>query len=249
MKFERYERQLAMADVGKSGQRKLLDSHVAVVGAGGLGYPILAYLAAAGVGQLTIVDDDTVSMSNLNRQLFYNQGDLGQTKALRAAQVLRGLNPTIDVREKVCHIDDATADDCLSGADLVIDAVDNVPARHVVNRWAHATRTPVMFGAVEGWEASLLFHLPADPTSPCYECAFPSLPTSTRVVPVIGATAGVVGTLQATRALRWLLGLPVSADSLVVLDVKRECLRTVRARPRPSCPCRATADTRRGVVA
>lgn len=239
---QRYNRQLLMRDIGENGQSRLLSSHVAVVGAGGLGYPILTYLAAAGVGRLTVVDHDVVSLSNLNRQLFYDEGDLGHSKATLAAASLRKLNPETEVEAKPYCLDADSVDKCLRGATLIIDAVDNIAARRIVNSWANTSSTPVMFSAVEGWSASLMFYQPTNPDSPCYECVFPIDPHPAEVVPIIGATAGVLGTLQAARALRYLLGLPVPSTSLTLFNVKHERLRTVVAHPRFNCQCQ---DVRR----
>jgi len=238
MHSERFERQVLMAEIGVSGQSKLENSSVAVVGAGGLGYPILAYLAAAGVGRLSVIDCDVVSRSNLNRQLFFTEQDLGASKSERAAEVLRRINPNAVVTPYVEALTELTADEHLSGVDLVIDAVDNIAARHTISNWATKNGVPVLFGAVEGFKATFAHYEPRDAASSCYACLFPGIPEPySKAIPILGASAGVAGTFQAVRAVRLLIGERVPSDQLITLDLKRDKLRVIRTLPRATCGC------------
>ena len=197
----RYDRQLAMPDWGEDGQRKLGDSKVVVVGAGGLGSAVLMYLAVAGVGTIRVVDGDVVDLTNLNRQALYTDADIGRKKVESAQEKLRALNPYVKVEPIPEPITDENALDILNDYSIV-DALDNLPARYVINRVAVERGLPLFHGAVHGFEGVATTVIPG--TTPCLRCLYKE--TSQESVPVVGVTAAVVGCVQATEFLKYVLG-------------------------------------------
>jgi len=222
---KRYHRQILM--FGEAGQERLKASRVLIAGAGGLGTVISTYLAAAGVGILRIVDCDVVEESNFNRQILHWNGDLGRPKTASVAEKLAPLNPLIRVEEISGRIDEATIDVTAETCDLIVDAMDNFPTRYLLNRTALRRGIPFIHGAVRGLYGQATTVLPGK--TPCLRCIFPGSPPS-EVFPIIGATCGVIGCVQATEVIKLLTGLgeplagrlfiwdglAASADSLVV---------------------------------
>ena len=212
--LERYARHVVLDEVGEEGQEKLLQSKVLVIGAGGLGSPVLMYLAAAGVGTLGVVDFDTVDTSNLQRQIIHSTDNVGDAKVASAAERLEDINPEVEV---VTHRARFTPDNAMalvSDYDLVVDGSDNFTTRYLVNDACYFAKRPLVSGALLRFEGQLSTFRAweAGENRPCYRCLFPN-PPQPGLVPrceqagIFGAVAGVLGTLQATEVLKELLGL------------------------------------------
>jgi molybdopterin/thiamine biosynthesis adenylyltransferase/rhodanese-related sulfurtransferase len=216
----RYQRHLSLAGFGPVAQTALQRSRVLVIGAGGLGCPALLYLAAAGVGQLTIIDADTVDVSNLQRQILFTTADTGQPKAEAAAHRLRALNPCIAITARVARLNRANALELIRAHDLVVDGSDNFATRYLVNDACVLADRPLVYGAIQGFEgqASVFNHK----NGPTYRCLFPE-PPAPGTVPncseagVLGVLPGLIGTVQATEAIKVLTGIgePLSGRLLL----------------------------------
>jgi sulfur-carrier protein adenylyltransferase/sulfurtransferase len=237
---DRYARQLNLPGFGPEGQARLAAASVLVVGAGGLGASALPFLAAAGVGRLTIVDPDVVELSNLHRQVLYRTEDLGQPKAHRAAAHLRALNPEIHVQSHATRFTTANAATFLDGHDILLDGTDNFPTRYLCNDAAVLARKPNVYAAVLRYEGQLSVFAPHT-GGPCYRCLFPS-PPAPGTVPtwsdggVLGVLPGIMGTLQALEAIKWLAGLGTSASGrLLHYDLLTLKSREIRLRRDPAC--------------
>jgi len=235
----RYDRNLRLAQVGEAGQRRLLDGRVVVVGAGGLGSAAILYLAAAGVGRLTIIEPDRLDPSNLNRQILHRAADVGRPKAASAERAVRALNPDCRVETVADPVTVDNAPHLLSGADLVLDCTDNFPTRFVVADACWRQGRPLVSAAVLRFEGQLLSVIPAE-ASPCYRCLLPEppgdeVPTAAEVG-ILGAVAGVLGTLQAVEAVKILLVAGRNmAHRLGVYDGLAGTYRTIRRRRDPAC--------------
>ena len=201
--LQRYGRQMLIPQVGRSGQQRLKNAAVAIAGAGGLGSPIAMYLAAAGVGHLRLIDCDTVETGNLNRQLLHWQKDVGRPKTESALYKLTRINPDIHVEVRNTKIDAHNATALVAGCNAVVDALDNLATRYIVNRAAAARRIPFFHGAVNGFEGRAMSILPGK--SACLRCLYKG-PSPEVVTPVIGVTPGIIGTIQATEVIKFLLG-------------------------------------------
>lgn len=212
----RYARHIVLKDMGGPGQQKLAAAHVAIVGAGGLGAPVIAYLAGAGVGTLTIIDPDTVSLSNLSRQVIYTDADIGHAKAVAAARFASTLNPEITVDSVVSRLDAENAEAFLSNADLVIEGTDSFAAKRVIASVCAARRIPLVTGALGPFDGSVTTLAPFlsrdDGTAwPAFEALYPVDPTPEdsppcELVGVLSVLPGVIGTMMATEAIKWLAG-------------------------------------------
>lgn len=243
--LERYARHLILKEIGGQGQRKLLASHVAVIGAGGIGSPAIQYLAAAGVGRLTIVDDDTVSLANLQRQTLFATPDIGLPKVDRAKAAVTILNADVEVRANRERITAANALNLLEGADLVLDGCDNFETRLIVADAAFALRIPLVSAAVAQFDGQLAVYRGWESDRPCYRCFVGSDPerpeTSCAEQGVLGAMAGVMGSLAAMEAIRLMTGFgDDSAGKLLLADALTLRFRTVKVPKDPGCAaCRA----------
>ncbi|MDN7025971.1 HesA/MoeB/ThiF family protein [Methanoculleus sp. FWC-SCC1] len=198
---ERYRRQIPL--FGEAGQQRLGKARVAVVGAGGLGCPAALYLAAAGIGEIRLVDPDRVERSNLNRQVLHHEGDVGRPKVASAAEKLLAQNPGLTVSVRHAAIDEKNAEDLIGDADIVVDAVDDFATRYLLNRAALAKGIPLVHGAVSGFDGQVTTVLPG--RTACLRCIFP-VPPPKESVPVVGATAGVVGLIQANEVIKYVTG-------------------------------------------
>ncbi|MEZ3115498.1 ThiF family adenylyltransferase [Halobaculum sp. MBLA0147] len=237
--LDRYSRHVIMDEVGPAGQAALLDAAVLVVGAGGLGSPVIQYLAAAGVGRLGIADDDVVERSNLQRQVVHADADVGRSKTASAAAFVRDLNPDVTVVEHETRVDTDTVEDLLADYDLVVDASDNFRTRYVLNDAARLRSLPVVHGAIYRFEGQVTTLHPA---GPCYRCLFPSAPEPGEVpncaeTGVLGVLPGVVGSLQATEAVKLLVdhGDPL-VGRLLFYDAADLTTETVAYEHNPDCP-------------
>ena len=203
---ERYARHLVLREVGGSGQNALLAAKVAVVGAGGLGGPAALYLAAAGVGHVTIIDDDRVDLSNLQRQVQFTTDDIGQPKARVLADRLMALNPDVVAGARIRRLDASNAGKLLHGVDVVLDGTDSFDTRFAVNAAALARSIPLVSGAVGRWNGQVgVFGAPG----PCYRCFVPEAPPEAETcaqVGVVGALTGIVGSLMAMEAIKLITG-------------------------------------------
>lgn len=225
--IQRYRRHLVLREVGGQGQQQLKDAKVLVIGAGGLGSPLLLYLAAAGVGTLGIVDDDTVSLDNLQRQIVHRTARVGAPKVESATETLGALNPHVRVVAHKMRIDARNALDLLADYDLVADGSDNFATRYLVNDACYLAKKPLVFGAVGPLDGQLTtfraFETDDKGTpKPSYRCLFPQAPPPGTVAPcseigVLGATVGVLGTLMATEVIKELLGFGHSLSGRLVL--------------------------------
>ncbi len=227
--MNRYSRQIMLPEIGESGQRKLHNARVLVVGAGGLGSPVALYLAAAGVGTIGIADCDTVNITNLNRQVLYNEGDIGVPKTERAAEKLRQLNSGINVVAYNEFITEKNAQLIISQYDIVIDACDNAATRYLISDITSELGKPYVYGAISGFEGQVsVFNLPhcekADGATPkTYRDLWPNEQEMLQIEPykgVVGVTAGVVGTLQANEAIKIICGSgEILAGKLLLIDL------------------------------
>jgi adenylyltransferase/sulfurtransferase len=198
---ERYRRQILL--FGEEGQERLKESGIFIAGVGGLGSPVSMYLAVAGVGTLTVVDSDVVDQTNLNRQVLHYDRDIGAKKALSAEEKLQEINPDITVRAIDARIDEANARKLVGRADGIVDAMDNYPARYILNRVALEKRIPLFHGAIRGMYGQATTIIPGK--TPCLSCIFPRAPPEEEF-PVVGVTPGLIGMVQATEVLKYLLG-------------------------------------------
>jgi sulfur-carrier protein adenylyltransferase/sulfurtransferase len=239
---ERYARQLRLPQVGESGQIKLTQAKVVLLGAGGLGAPAALYLAAAGVGQLTLIDDDHVERSNLHRQVVHADARVGMAKTESARITLAALNPRVRVEVRSERLQAGNVERLLADHDVVIDGADNFPTRYLLAAATRQLRIPMIYGAVERFSGQLSVFDPRRIDSPCYRCLFPE-PPSVLEAPncseagVLGVLPGVVGLLQATEALKLLLDLgePL-VGRLLSFDALGMHFRETRLRRDPGCP-------------
>lgn len=238
---ERYARHLVLREVGGPGQQKLKAARVLVVGAGGLGAPALLYLAAAGVGTLILVDPDRVDRSNLQRQVLYAEDDIGRPKAEAAEQRLAGLNPNIEVEGLTVALTADNAHELVTGFDLVLDGTDDFATRFAVNDACVAAGVPLVSGAIGRWTGQVgIFG-----ARPCYRCLVPEIPPDAEtcsVVGVVGALAGVVGSMMALEAIKLLTGAGAPLTGrLLIYDALAAQTRTVKLTADPECPVCAKA--------
>jgi len=238
--LDRYSRQVIMEELGPAGQAALLDATVLCVGAGGLGSPAIQYLAAAGVGTLGIVDDDSVERSNLQRQTVHGDGDVGRPKVDSAREFVEALNPDVEVRTHETRLTSDNAEGLVGEYDLVVDGSDNFPTRYLVNDACVLAGVPFVHGAVLRFEGQAT--TVAAGGEPCYRCLFPEAPPEGAVpdcatAGVLGAVPGTVGTVQATEAVKLLVGHGDSLEGrLLVYDAAGPSFETVPYRPNPDCP-------------
>jgi adenylyltransferase/sulfurtransferase len=238
--INRYSRHILLAEVGGTGQARLRAASVLVVGAGGLGSPLLLYLAAAGVGRIGVVDDDVVELSNLQRQVAHTTERLGVAKVRSAAAAARAINPNVEVVPHHTRIGPDNALDLVSAYDLVCDGTDNFSTRFLVADACVLARRTLVSAAVLRFEGQLSVFKP-HAGGPCYRCLYPE-PPPPGMVPscseagVLGAVTGVMGTLQATEVLKEIMGIGESLSGrLLIWDALATRFRNVRLRPDPAC--------------
>ena len=240
--FHRYARHLILDEVGEEGQEKLLSSKVLVVGAGGLGAPLLMYLAAAGVGTLGIVDDDVVDLTNLQRQVVHLTDTVGRKKTDSAKAALAALNPSIKVVTYDVRLTAENAEEIIEDYDLVADGSDNFETRYLLNDHCYRIGTPLIAAAMLRFEGQLFtFRRNEDRPTACYRCIFPDAPPP-EIVPrceeagILGALAGVMGSLQTAEVLKELLGLGESmAGRMLIYDALATDFHTIKLARDPSC--------------
>ena len=234
--IERYARHLVLREIGGPGQQRLRQARVLVVGAGGLGAPAALYLAAAGVGVLGLADADEVSLSNLQRQVLYRTADIGRAKVDVAAHRLGDLNPHVQVDAHALNVDGANAAQVVAGYDLVLDGTDNFETRFAVAAACVAAGKTLVSGAIGRWTGQVGVFT----RQPCYRCLTPEIPPDAETcaaVGVVGALAGVIGSMMALEAIKLIAraGEPL-AGRLLIYDALAGETRTVRVGPDPHCP-------------
>lgn len=249
---ERYARHLVLPEVGVAGQRRLARSRVALVGAGGLGAPASLYLVAAGVGHLTLIDDDRVERSNLQRQVVHADARIGMPKTASAKLALNALNPAVRIdtfEQRLCA---ANVERLLHGHDVVVDGADNFPTRYLLSAASRQLRIPLVYGAVHRFSGQVCVFDPRRADSPCYRCLFPQPPAAAEApncseAGVLGVLPGIVGLLQASETLKLLLdiGTPLTGR-LLCHDALAGTFRELRLPRDPDCPGCGTDAVFRG---
>jgi adenylyltransferase/sulfurtransferase len=237
----RYSRHILLAQVGIEGQEKLLGAHALIIGAGGLGSPVALYLAASGVGRITICDGDNVDLTNLQRQIAHFTHSLGTNKALSAQRTLAAINPEINVTAIPQRVEGAELDYLISQADIVLDASDNFATRHAVNRACVAHGKPLVSGAAIRFDGQVAVFDLRRPDSPCYYCLFPEAGGEEgercAVMGVFAPLVGIIGSMQAAEALKILSGAGQSLNGrLLLLDGLQMEWRSIRLKKDPACP-------------
>ena len=238
---ERYARHLVLREIGGPGQQRLKAARVLIVGAGGLGAPAALYLAAAGVGTLGLVDADEVALSNLQRQVLYASDDVGRSKVEAAAERLGALNPHVTVEAHAVMLDEANARALVRGYDVVLDGTDSFATRFAVNAACYAEAKPLVSGAIGRWSGQLaVFEAGVTPGKPCYHCLVGEIPPdgeTCAAVGVMGALAGVIGSMMALEAIKQVTGAGETLSGrLLIYDALTAEVRTVGLAPDPACP-------------
>ena len=238
--IERYSRQIILPDVGGRGQTKLLAGRILIVGAGGLGSPAALYLAAAGVGTIGLADGDVVDLTNLQRQIAHTTADIGRPKVESAVEKCRAINPEVTVRLHPEHLRADNALTILKDYDFVIDGTDNFPAKFLVADACHFAGKPYSHAGILRFEGQTMTVIPRQ--TACYRCVFQAPPPpgaipSCSQAGVLGVLAGIIGTIQATEAIKYLLGIgELLTNRLLSFDALRMTFREVRFKPNPACP-------------
>ena len=236
----RYSRHILLDEIGIEGQQRLLAAHALVIGAGGLGSPVALYLGTAGVGRLTIVDHDTVDLTNLQRQIAHNLARVGKPKAESARDTIAAINPDVRVTPLVERADARRLDALVQTADVVVDCSDNFATRHAVNAACVAHRKPLVSGAAIGFDGQVSVYDTRDAEAPCYACLFPAEATFEEVqcatMGVFAPLVGIIGSVQAVEALKLLAGIGTSlASRLQMLDARTMEWTEVRMQRSTDC--------------
>ena len=238
--IKRYSRHIILKEVGGKGQKKLREARALVVGAGGLGSPAAYYLAAAGVGTLGIVDSDVVDTSNLQRQILHRTSDVGRHKTESAAEQIHALNPGVEVKEHRVRLDKDNVERIIRDYDVIIDGVDNFPTRYLLHDACFFGKKPLVEAGVLQFLGQIMTIVPGG--GPCYRCVFPEPPPpgtvpSCQEAGILGAVAGVLGVLQATEAVKLILGVgkPLTGR-ILIYEALSGSFREVKFRPNPKCP-------------
>lgn len=246
--IRRYARHILLPEVGGTGQATLLGSRVLVVGAGGLGSPLVLYLAAAGVGTIGLVDDDTVDLSNLQRQIAHTTARLGMAKVDSAAEAVAQINPDVRIIRHRTRLDIDNVMGLLGDYDIVADGSDNFATRFLLNDACHFARKTLVSAAILRFDGQLSTYK-THAGGPCYRCIFREPPPPGQIpscaeAGVLGAVAGTLGTLQATEVVKELLGIGTGmSGQLLIYDALETTFRTVRVKPDPGCPLCGPAPT------
>ena len=232
----RYDRQILISNWDEEGQLKLKNSKILVAGAGGLGSPVLLYLTSVGVGSITIIDNDKLDLSNLNRQILYNNNDLDKPKALTAQEKLKKLNPEIEIIGLNKTLNDNNVDELLNGMDLIVDCLDNFETRYLVNKFCVKNQIPFVHGAIQGLEGRVMFIDPNNKDSPCLNCFYPQIPPKMGKFPVLGSTAGITGSIEATEAIKYLTGIGKNLiGEFLIIDSRVMNIKSIKIKRNPKC--------------
>jgi molybdopterin/thiamine biosynthesis adenylyltransferase len=229
----RYDRQIMIHGFGEAGQEKLKNSKVVIAGAGGLGSPVSIYLAAAGIGYIRIIDRDVVELSNLNRQVLHWHKDIGRKKAESAAEKLKAMNPGITVEGLNIDINETNVEEVVKGFDVIVDAMDNLATRLLLNKAALKLKIPFVHGAIHGFEGHAMTVIPG--SSACVRCLYKAAPPKQKF-PVIGTTPAVIASIQATETIKILTGLGMLlTNRLVVYDGQSMRFTVLHLQPDTNC--------------
>ena len=244
----RYSRQIMLPQIDIEGQQKLFDAHVLVIGIGGLGSPAAIYLAAAGVGTLTLVDFDRVELTNLQRQIVHRQADIDHPKVESARRNLMSINPEVRINTIDRRPDRQLLDALVKAADVVIDASDNYQTRFAVNAACAARRTPLVSGAAIRFEGQISVFDKREPDNPCYNCLYPSYEGEEEMCTengVLAPVVGIIGSMQAVEAIKLIggIGVPLTGR-LLILDALSMNWRSMRLKQDPACPVCGDLNTR-----
>ncbi|MDC1381913.1 molybdopterin-synthase adenylyltransferase MoeB [Candidatus Puniceispirillum sp.] len=244
--LERYARQAIMPTMGEEGQEKLLAARVLVVGAGGIGAPVILYLAAAGIGAITIIDDDDIARSDLNRQIIYKDNDVGSSKSRLAASAANALNPDVHISQLDFRLNSSNVKQLVTEHDIVIDCTDNAETRYLLGDSAHQCSRPLVFGGavrMEGQVSVFQSSVKGQLSSPCYRCVFPAMPDvkqapSCSEAGILGPVAGLVGTLQALETIKLILGQPGTLTKrLLLIEGAGSEFMEIQTTSRSDCSC------------
>jgi molybdopterin/thiamine biosynthesis adenylyltransferase len=236
----RYSRHILLDEVGIEGQQQLIDSHVLIVGAGGLGSPVALYLAASGVGHITIADHDTVDLTNLQRQIAHSTDRVGEAKVTSAAQAMHALNPEVRISTLACQLDAAELERLVPTVQVVVDCCDNFTTRQAVNAACVKHHVPLVSGAAIRMDGQLAVYDARDAQSPCYACLFPpdTAPEEVRcaTMGVLAPLVGVIGTMQAMETVKLITGIGSRlVGRLQMLDGRGMAWNEMRVKRNPSC--------------
>jgi len=248
----RYSRHILLDAIGIEGQERILATHALIIGAGGLGSPVALYLASAGIGRITLVDDDTVDFTNLQRQILHVQSRVGMAKAESGKQALTAINPTVDVVPVQKRLAGAELDALVATADIVLDCTDNFSTRHAINRACVHHKKPLISGAAIRFDGQISVYDLRQETAPCYHCLFPEAEdveeVRCAVMGVLAPLTGIIGSMQATEALKLAAGIGQSLNGrLLLLDALDMEWRSVKFRKDPDCAvCGPNGDARAG---
>jgi adenylyltransferase/sulfurtransferase len=238
--IERYSRQIILPDIGGKGQEKLLNAKVLIIGAGGLGSPCALYLASAGIGKLGIVDSDKVELNNLQRQILHSAKDVGRPKAESAVDRINSINKDVDAIPYNIRLSSANILEVIKDYDIVVDGSDNFPTRYLVNDACILSKKPLSHGGIFRFDGQAIMILPGK--SACYRCLFPEPPPpglvpSCQEAGILGAVAGIIGTIQANEVLKYILGIGnLLIGKLLVFSALDSSFRHVKVPRDPKCP-------------
>jgi len=243
----RYSRHILLDEIGIEGQQRLIESHALIIGAGGLGSPVALYLGTAGVGQITIVDHDSVDLTNLQRQIAHRMARIGRPKVESAARSIHEINPEVSVEALVQRADANVLDTLVARANVVLDCSDNFATRHAVNAACVKHRKPLVSGAAIGFDGQISVYDTRDDAAPCYACIFPPEATVEEgrcaTMGVFAPLVGIIGTMQAAEALKLLAGVGSSlAGRLQMLDARTMEWNEIRVGRQSECPVCRTRD-------
>lgn len=237
----RFSRHILLDDIGIEGQEKILASHVVIIGAGGLGSAAAPYLAAAGVGKITLIDHDRVDLTNLQRQIMHRTSSVGQSKVASGKEMIEALNPGVQVTTFEQKADEAWLDDVLPTTTVVLDCSDNFKTRHLVNRACIKHQVPLVSGAAIRFDGQLTVIDPKNPDTPCYACLFPADQEFSEVqcstMGVFSPLVGIIGTMQAAQALQIIMGHPKTlVGRLLLWDARSTEINEIKLHKREDCP-------------
>ncbi len=236
--LSRYSRQILLPEVDYAGQLKLAQSHAVIFGLGGLGSPAALYLASAGIGKLTLIDFDTVDDSNLQRQIVHRENNIGQSKVASAKANLQALNQYIQIETIAEKLDDQATLKQIQSASVVLDCTDNFDSRFQLNQYCFEAKKPLISGAAIRWEGQLSTYDFRTDTTPCYQCLYPkssNQPETCAQNGVLSPIVGIIGSMQATEAIKALLNLPTLTGKLMILDGYTMMIRTLNLKKDSAC--------------
>ena len=238
---QRYLRNTILPQIGEEGQEKLLKAKILVIGAGGLGSPAILYMAAAGIGNISIIDDDKVEISNLQRQIIHNQQDLDQNKVQSAKEKVNLLNEDVNINIYEKRADEKNLEEIIPNYDYILDCTDNFPTRFIINQACHKLKKPLIFAAVKAFQGQVSTFKSYKNNNPCYACFNPNIVDKNFSLPlkekgILGSVAGTVGTLQATTTIKEILGIGESlVGKILIFDFLQHNFRKVELKKNNNC--------------